>query len=321
MLRRIAFAMALLSSAPAHAQLARAPATPTAMFTRIAPPPEPAGAIPLYAGVAPGSEATKGAEIWDSMTGSQPVLRNVSRPTITPFLPDPRKASGAAVIVAPGGGFQLLAMQAEGWAVGQWLADHGVAAFVLKYRLNETPEDERAVLPALASKMSHMANKDGQWTGPKEPRATADALQALALVRADATKFKIDPARVGMIGFSAGAIMTMEVALNTDVKARPSFIGYIYGPMTANSVPSDAPPMFAALAMDDPLFGPGGFGIVDSWRKAGRPVELHVYEKGGHGFGMGRPGATTSMLMPEFLAWLQARGLLGRQTLSAPATE
>jgi len=93
----------------------------------------------------------------------------------------------------------------------------------------------------------------------------------------------------------------------------PSFLGYIYGPMGEIAVPSNAPPMFAALAIDDDLFGGQGFGIVDAWQKAKRPVELHAYEKGGHGFGMGKPGTTTTLLMEEFGAWLGARGLLAKE--------
>ena len=80
--------------------------------------------------------------------------------------------------------------------------------------------------------------------------------------------------------------------------------------MQSIAVPADAPPMFAAIAMDDPLFGRAGFGIIDSWHKANRPVELHAYEAGGHGFGVGRTGTTSTQVMDEFLAWMKARNLL-----------
>jgi acetyl esterase/lipase len=80
--------------------------------------------------------------------------------------------------------------------------------------------------------------------------------------------------------------------------------------MLAPAVPADAPPMFNAIAMDDGLFKGQGFAIVEAWRKAGRPVEFHAYERGDHGFGTGRPGTTTALLLPEFLAWMDMRGLL-----------
>jgi dienelactone hydrolase len=130
------------------------------------------------------------------------------------------------------------------------------------------------------------------------------------MVREQAGRWGVDPKRVGMMGFSAGAMTTLNAALEGKPDERPAFIGYIYGPMMPVEVPVDAPPMFAALTMDDPLFGGGGFGIIDSWHRAKRPVELHAYEKGGHGFGTGRPGTTTSLVMDEFSLWLKSRGLL-----------
>jgi acetyl esterase/lipase len=252
------------------------------------------------------------------MQGTGLVLRNVTRPTLTPFLPAPGTATGAAVIVLPGGGFTLLAMDAEGWTIARWLAAHGVAAFVLKYRIEHTPADEKLLLGALASSMAGLMTDPEKTMAPLAPPAVADAIAALKLVRANAKKWNIDPARVGMLGFSAGAMTTRDAALTTDPTLRPAFFGTIYGPMRAVDVPADAPPMFAALALDDPLFGHQGFGIVDSWHKARRPVELHAYEKGGHGFGSGKPGTTTTLVMSELLAWMQMRGLLSQMPSPMP---
>lgn len=240
------------------------------------------------------------------------MVRNVVRPTITPYLPDPAKATGAAVIVAPGGAFMTLSMTAEGSDVARWLADHGVAAFVLKYRLNSTPRDDKAFLGAMGARFADAA-KPGAVRTIEEPRATQDALKALEIVRSRAASWGIDPARTGMIGFSAGAMTTLNVALEGKGEQRPAFIGYIYGPMTQIAVPSDAPPMFNAIAMDDGLFKGQGFALVEAWRKAGRPVELHAYERGDHGFGAGKPGTTTMGLMPQFFAWMEARGLLSKR--------
>jgi acetyl esterase/lipase len=308
--------LSALIAAPAVAQTT-APAAPGAempaafTFTRIAAPAEP-GAIPLWPGVAPGSEGRKAAEIWDTMGNGQRVVRNVVRPTLTPFLPDPAKATGAAVIVAPGGGYKMLSMDNEGWPVAKWLADRGIAAFVLKYRLNETPADEPVFMREMGAMFAEIMRSGTRPPALEEPRAVQDALQALKLVRAGASRWNLDPKRVGMIGFSAGAMTTMKAVLEGQGDARPDFIGYIYGQMLPVDVPADAPPMFAALALDDGLFGRQGFGVVDAWHKANRPVELHAYEQGDHGFGMGKAGTTSILMMDEFRAWLDARGLLGK---------
>lgn len=300
---RYAMAIVLTLATQAEAQV------PT--FERITPPASPAHGFPLYPGVAkPGDGKQKAdTEIWNSFDG-HPVLRNVTRPTITPFLPEPDKATGAAVIVLPGGGFTILAMESEGWSIGQWLAARGIAAFVLKYRVAETPEDEKEMSGWFMAQMGGIGSDPEKAVSAFAPPAEQDAAAALKLIRDGAAKWKIDPARVGMIGFSAGAMAARSTALSADASARPAFFGYIYGPMGAVTVPADAPPMFAAIAMDDQLFGKQGFGLVESWHKAARPVEFHAYEKGGHGFGAGRPGTTTTQLLPEFHAWLAARGLL-----------
>ena len=133
-------------------------------------------------------------------------------------------------------------------------------------------------------------------------------MSALALVRNDAARWHVDAKRVGMIGFSAGAMTALQAALAKD--GAPAFFGYIYGPMLPIMVPPQAPPMFAAYALDDGLFGRQGFGIVEAWHAAGRPVELHAYEKGDHGFGTGKAGTTSTLVMEEFVAWLKSRGLL-----------
>ncbi|MBJ6121630.1 alpha/beta hydrolase [Sphingomonas mollis] len=289
---------------------------PKFTMTRM-PTPAQTDAIPLY----PTGTLPAGAtpEIWDRVTATMPdgtrmdspMARNVSIPTITPVLPDPGKATGAAVVVAPGGAFLSLSMESEGFQIARWLADHGIAAFVLKYRLNTTPADEAAFQQVIGQRMGEAIRQGGAVAGIGEPRAYQDALQALKLVRAGGAKWRVDPARVGIIGFSAGAMTALQSVLTGEGAARPAFVGYIYGPMAAVPVPAGAPPMFAALALDDPLFGRQGFGIIEAWQKAGVPVELHAYERGDHGFGIGRPGTTTTLLMDEFHLWLASRGLLG----------
>lgn len=302
LIRKLLLAAALVLPAPVMAQpvsdIARAPAD------------APAGsvALPVHGQANPGSPAD---EIVTLFLGSETVIRNVTYPTLTPVFPAPGKANGTAVIVAPGGGFVMLSVQNEGWRVARALADRGITAFVLKYRLNPTPKDDAVFSADMARLMSAAATGQGRPPELRNPGSDQDALAALKLIRSRAGEWHLDPHRVGIIGFSAGAMTALRSVLGAASPAqRPDFLGYVYGPMARIDVPADAPPMFAALAMDDPLFGNGDFGIVSAWKAAQRPVELHVYERGGHGFGTGRPGTTSTGLLDQFLAWMDARGLL-----------
>lgn len=306
---KLAIAMALVLAPPGAAVAQPMDSTPID-----GPAHAPAGAqeIPLYGKATPGKPSD---EVEMRFFGRETVLRNITYPTLTPILPAPGKANGTAVIVAPGGGFRILAMQNEGWRVAQALADRGVAAFVLKYRLNPTPKDDKVFLAEMGKMMAEVARTPGKRPDIRNPDATRDALTALKMVRSRAREWRVDPARVGMIGFSAGAMTTLNAVLEAGADADPltigpDFIGFIYGPMAAIPVPAKAPPMFAALAMDDPLFGNGDWSLASAWHAAKRPVELHVYQAGGHGFGTGRPGTTSTMLLPEFLAWMDMQGLL-----------
>jgi acetyl esterase/lipase len=286
-----------------------APAPGDFHLTRIEPQ-VLAGEFALYdAGATPPPASV--TERWGLLNG-QRVVRNVTRPTVTPVLPDSGRETGAAVIVAPGGAFMSLSMDSEGFAVAKRLAERGITAFVLKYRLDETPDDEQAFLAAIGARFgAAMQNPDQPPPpSPTEPKATEDALQALRAVREGAAQWHIDPSRVGIIGFSAGAMTALHAALAASAAARPAFVGYIYGPMRPIDVPADAPPIFVAFALDDGLFGRSGFGLVESWHRAGRPVELHAYERGDHGFGLGKPGTTSTLMPEEFIAWLESRGVL-----------
>jgi len=278
-------------------------------MTPIAIPAQP-NAIALGTGALPGASVS---ESWHSQYGSV-FARNVTVATLTPFLPDPAKASGAAVIVAPGGGFMTLSMENEGWDVAKALAAKGVAAFVLKYRLRQTP----AGLDDFGKSMAAMfANIGKAPRPPSDDMATslapqiADARAAFALVRSRAAEWHVDPDRIGMVGFSAGAGLTMATAL-AGQDAKPAFIGIIYGSLAPVTVPADAPPLFVALAADDPLFGSGGYGLIDSWRAAKRPVEFHLFEQGGHGFGMYPKSTTSTGWFDAYTRWLAMHGMLTR---------
>jgi acetyl esterase/lipase len=287
MIRMIAGLTASLVAAPLMAQ----------SMAPITAPAEP-NAIPLDTGGVTGMPA----ESWFE----GPRVRNVSKATLTPFLPEPSRATGAAVIVAPGGAFALLAIDKEGWTIARWLADHGVAAFVLKYRVRLTPADPAEAMRQREAMMRSTAEPD--LSTP--PQALEDGRAALRMVKARAAEWGVDPARVGMMGFSAGAMTTLSVALNAPASEMPAFIAPIYGPMVTVDVPASAPPMFAALAADDPLFASKGLGLIEAWQRAGKPVEFHLYQKGGHGYGIGAEGTTTLGWLEDFRRWLDTNGLL-----------
>ena len=311
-LGRAALATALLWTVAASAS-----AQDDAM-TSIAVPAQP-DAIELGTGPLPDA---KNAEAWHRQYGSV-FARNVTVATLTPFLPDPAKATGTAVIVAPGGGFRSLSMENEGWDVARALADRGVAAFVLKYRLNQTPADLDGFAESIRQMFAGPVPK--HRVDPMSSIATlgpqiADARAAFALVRSRADEWKVDPDRIGMVGFSAGAMLTIATTIAGE-DARPAFIGDIYGPLAPLDVPADAPPLFIALAADDGLFANSGFGLVESWRAAKRPVEFHFYEQGGHGFGMYPKTTTSTGWFDAFASWMKMHGWLERSPALAQAPE
>jgi acetyl esterase/lipase len=288
--------------------IAQQPAPPPGFYIKeIAAPAQP-DAIPLATASASGGLAD--TEQWDDMMGQRSV-RNVNRPTLTPVLPAPGHATGAAVVIAPGGAFIMLSMDNEGWPVAHWFADHGVAAFVLKYRLDPTPRATSGFMEALAQRFG-AAGQAHQPPDLQQPQAEEDAEAAMGMVRANAARWGVDPHRVGLVGFSAGAMTALRATLADHSESKPDFLGLLYGPMSSVSVPKDAPPLFDALAADDGLFGAQGFGLVSAWREAGRPVEFHYYGQGGHGFGLGKPGTTTQAWPSEFLAWMRMQGFLTR---------
>lgn len=267
----------------------------------------PANAIALYE-----DRDAPDTEIWTHATNGETWIRNVSHPTLTPFLPDAGTGNGAAVLVIPGGGFQFISISNEGWPVAQWLADRGVAAFVLTYRTQVTPDDEAAFDLALTARFKDLAKGAPPDAGmvAQTDIAAQDALAALALIRRGATEWGVDVNRIGMLGFSAGA-MTMMAALD-DEQEKPAFLGNIYGPMGAVTPPDAPPPLFVAIAADDPLFGGQGFGLVESWQRGGGPVEMHYYDGGQHGFGSHKKDTTSDLWFQQFVAWMGARGLLNQ---------
>ncbi|MBC3538562.1 alpha/beta hydrolase [Rufibacter sediminis] len=298
------FASFLIFAAPAIAQ--------DGTIYPLKAPAEPK-AIPLGTG---GVDGQKSPETWFRQWGD-PMARNISTATLTPFLPAPGKANGTAVIVAPGGGFRWLSLDNEGWEVAKALADKGIAAFVLKYRLHPTPESlddfkawmDRPRTPAPAAS----STTAGGATPPSPPQMDLsnqleDAEAAYAMILKRSKEWGVDTGRIGMIGFSAGAGLTMHSTLHSKTM-KLAFIGPIYGGMGPVEVPKNAPPMFNVIATDDFLFK-GQFGVIDSWFKAGIPVEFHLYQNGGHGFGLGNPDRTSNRWFDAFMHWLNVNKFL-----------
>jgi acetyl esterase/lipase len=260
------------------------------------------------------------SETWFRQWGD-PMARNITNATLTPFLPEPDKANGAAVIVAPGGGFRWLSMGNEGWEVAEALAKQGIAAFVLKYRLHPTA----ASLDEFSDWMNRPRTPPAapsdttQTEAPPRPQQRdlsnqlEDAEAAYAMIVKRAGEWGVDTDRIGMIGFSAGAGLTMHATLKSKTM-NLAFIGPIYGGMGPVEVTENAPPMFNVIATDDFLFR-GQFGVIDSWYKAGIPVEFHLYQTGGHGFGLGNPNRTSNRWFDAFIHWLDVNGFLLAKTV------
>ena len=272
-------------------------------------PSEP-NAIPLNTG---GVDDQSASETWFRQWGD-PMARNIVSASLTPFFPKPGKANGTTIIVAPGGGFRWLSMGNEGWEVAEALAEQGITAFVLKYRLHPTSSSLEDFSDWMG-KLSFAPPSNNQDSINVAPRLQLDlsnqledAEAAYAMIVKRATEWGVDINRIGMIGFSAGAGLTMHCTLNSKTM-KLAFIGPIYGGMGAVDVPKNAPPMFNVIASDDFLFK-GQFGVVDSWYKAGIPVEFHLYQNGGHGFGLGNPNRTSNRWFDAFIHWLNVNEFL-----------
>jgi len=276
----------------------------------------PAGPPRTIEGVPPESTFSPPAGLAAHTT----MLRNVSTPTLSVYRP--QTANGSSVVVCPGGGWSILAWEHEGVDMAEWFATRGYTAFLLKYRVSATPED-----PAHFAKL--MARNDGMLAEPlpaaKAPRAMGDIVReerllyareiaaddgrrALAIVRERAAEYGLDPGKVGMIGFSAGAFLVVDVAMDPQGPA-PAFLAPIYGGETRGKpVPADAPPLFTCIAHDDRLLFHVVEGLYLDWSAADRSSEVHIFARGAHGFGMVRQGLPSDRWIDLLGDWLADKG-------------
>lgn len=239
------------------------------------------------------------------------VVYNVSKPTLTAYLPDPLLATGTAIIIAPGGAFHTLSINSEGIDVAKYLNSKGIAAFVLKYRVVHSLTDDP--VKEILGKMADFKKLDEE-NAPVVPLAMADGIAAVQYVRDHAKEMDITPDKIGFMGFSAGGTLTMSVVYNATDANRPNFVApiYAYEPAVIGStIPSQKTPIFVAVAGDDQLgLMPNSISIYKKWFDAKQPAELHVYEKGGHGFGMRKQNIPTDTWYERFGEWLKMQGYL-----------
>ena len=268
--------------------------------------------IPLYNGAAPGSENWNWKE-YKIVADSDHYVFDVSKPSLIVY--PAAHPNGTALIIAPGGAFHALALDLEGTGIAKRLNPKGVTVFILKYRLvHDDPahpenalmkimqRNEQKKLDSIYSKIRSMAMQDG--------------LAAVKLVRQQATDFHIDTNKIGFMGFSAGGTVALSVVYNATDENRPNFVAPIYAYAAGaigDSVPTAQTPIFVTVASDD------DFGFTDQnvqvylkWQQAKQPAELHVYEKGGHGFGMKKHGLPVDTWIDRFEDWLKFHGYLSK---------
>ncbi len=260
---------------------------------------------------APDAQPNPGAEIntttvKDNLIAGNPVIRlgNVSIPTLTLYPPPKGNNTGGAVVVFPGGGYHILAIDLEGTEVCDWLNSIGITCVVLKYRVPDS----------------------GPY--PKSSAALQDAQRALGIVRAHASDWQIDPHRVGVLGFSAGGHLAAALGTHFDqrlyrpvdtddqLSCRPDFAVIIYPGYLALSeqnfapnpdirVSDKTPPTFLVQAEDDPVHVENSAVYFMELKNANVPAEMHLYAKGGHGYGLRRTDLPVTAWSELAAAWLR----------------
>jgi acetyl esterase/lipase len=267
--------------------------------------------IKLYPGKAPGSENWNWEVKEFTPMPNNRMLFDVSEPTLTIHPAAPGKGNGTSIIIAPGGAFHILSIDSEGDDVAKWLSARGITAFVLTYRVVKTngPNPFAELMPLMND-----FKKLDEINAPVVEMATQDGIEAIKYVKANAKQLGIDPNKMGFMGFSAGGTLTMNVLLSAPQELKPNFIAPIYhyaGAVTGKEMPNAKTPAFIAVAADDDLgFAPHSIRLFERWSDAKHPSELHVYENGGHGFGMRKNNKASDNWTMDFENWLKIRKLL-----------
>ena len=272
----------------------------------------------LYPRTAVGSEDWTQDEFVQTNPDGGKSYFNVRDPELTAYLPDSEKANGTAIILLPGGALRMLAVGREAKNMIKLFNSRGIAVFVLKYRiLQQTPEPERTVAPTgerppgpVKFPKLEIRNANANPEPKNEALNTvlklaiADAQAALRIVRGNAEEWRIDPARIGVIGSSAGGGVAMGTVIANESGAAPDFVGLLYGPSLMDViVPNDAPPLFMATESNHGPVTDGLLALFSMWKDAGKSTEIHVFEV--PNFGM-----PVSLWGDRFLQWMKEQGFL-----------
>jgi endo-1,4-beta-xylanase len=262
--------------------------------------------IPLWPSGAPGSEGKTEPELVTTSKSGEMSVSRIHNPSLTPYLPSKGKANGCAVLVIPGGGHRVLAITHEGYNVGEWLRERGIAAFVLKHRLA----------------------RETNSTYKIEVESLADTQRAMRLIRSRASEWGVDPARLGVMGFSAGGELAWQVSARNDngladarddvdkQGCKPAFQALIYPGRSGDIQPTkEVPPVFLACGYGDRKdISEGLAEVYLRFKKAGVPAELHVFAGAGHGFGLRPTNRSPAGGWPvRFEEWLADRGFLAKK--------
>ena len=269
--------------------------------------------VQIYEGAVPGTENWNWEEgIQEGSSWKTQVVYNVAKPSLTIFTPDPAIANGTAMVICPGGGFIVLAMGNEGYDVAKSLVKKGITCFVLKYRLAHINTTDAvkyfndAIHDRDEEKLQNQKNA--------VPYSIADGKASIKYVRAHAGEYGINPNKIGILGFSAGGTVAASAAFNYTAENKPNFVApiYAYFPKEMQSkVLDDAPPLFLAVAANDPLnLQPHSVDLFTTWNTSKKDAELHVFNQGGHGFGMRVQHTTSDTWIERFADWMAAENLL-----------
>ncbi len=269
-----------------------------------------------------GDESTVVEKMSFSDNGSIVAISGVTKPSMTVYLPKPEIATGTAVIILPGGALRFLSWENEGTKVAEWLNSKGIAAFILKYRLDnsEMKMAQSGSMPPMKMQLTveqfnkiEKANANPS-TDPGSVivanNAGDDAMEAVRVIRKRAKEWSVNPDKIGFLGFSAGGGVALDAVIRNDKEeTKADFVGTIYGPSLIDvAVPSEAPPLFIATASDHMNVAAGCLALFTTWKRAGGEAEIHLYGKGKGAFGMTKQNLPSDEWIDSFYTWLKSEG-------------